>query len=110
MQDVASPDVPLVIGGKQFQLRFGLRAFLTLQREFGLKDANEVQAQIANNTGDLELMITVVWAAMQTHHKDVSKDDLIDMLDGEDLTKVAASLSTAMRAAAPPEKDPKANG
>ena len=109
MQDVANPDVPLVIGTKQFHLRFGLRAFLTLQREFGLKDANEVQAHIANNTGDLELMITVVWAALQTHHKDVSKDDLIDMLDGVDLAEVAASLATAMAAAAPPNA-PKAKG
>lgn len=109
MQDVANPDVPLVIGGKQFHLRFGLRAFLTLQREFGLKDANEVQAHIANNTGDLELMITVVWAALQTNHREISKDDLIDMLDGEDLVAVAAGLSTAMAAAAPPDS-PKAKG
>lgn len=109
MQDVASPDVPLTLGGKQFTLKFGLRAFLTLQREFGLKNAEEVQAHIANNTGDMDLMITVVWAALQTHHRDVSKDDLIDYLDGDNLATVASSLSTAMAAATPPQT-PKAKG
>lgn len=103
-QDAASlPDVPLVLQGQTFQMRFGVRALLALKRHWKLESQEEVQAAIASKSRDLETMVDVIWAALQTHHRDMTNEDVLDLIDGEDLGIAAERLAEAMKAAGPPE-------
>ena len=106
-QEQGLPDTPIIINGKTYQIRFGLRAILALKRKWNLADQRAVQAYITSNKEDLEVMVTVVWAALQTHHRDLSEDQVLDMLDGGDLSAITGALVEAMAAAQPPPADPK---
>lgn len=101
----ALPDIPMKIGATTYQLRFGVRAILALQRKWALSDQNEVRAKIAAESKNLETMIDVVWAALQTHHRELTPEDVLDFLDGGDLGEMVTALGQAMEAASPPQPD-----
>lgn len=103
-QDVALPDVPVQIGGRALQMKFGLRAILALQAKWGLKNQREVQAHIAENQTDLDVMIDVVWASLLTHQRELTRDDVLDLLDQGDTVDAISSLQKAIDAGSPPDR------
>lgn len=105
--DRGLPDNTVQLAGQSFTFNFGLRAILALQRQWKLKNQREVQAHIAENKGDMVIMIDCVWAALQTHHRALTPDDVLDLLDKhpKDAAKALEALTVAM-AAGEPEPSP----
>lgn len=103
-QDVALPDVPVKIGGKNLQMKFGLRAILALQAKWKLSNQREVQAHIAENKDNLDVMIDVVWASLLAHQREITRDDVLDLLDSGDTVEAIESLQRAIDAGSPPSR------
>lgn len=101
--DRGLPDNSVVLAGQLMTFNFGLRAILALQRHWKLKDQREVQSHIAEHKGDMSVMIDCVWAALQTHHRALSPDDVLDLLDKhpKDAAKAIEAMTTAMSAGEP---------
>lgn len=101
--DRGLPDNTVQLAGQAYTFNFGLRAILALQRHWKLKDQREVQAHIAENQGDMAVMIDVVWAALQTHHRAMTPDDVLDILDKQpkDAAKALEAVTIAMASGEP---------
>lgn len=101
--DRGLPDNTVVVAGQSLTFNFGLRAILALQRHWKLKDQREVQAHIAAHKSDMTVMIDCVWAALQTHHRAFTPDDVLDLLDRhpKDAAVALEAMSVAMAAGEP---------
>lgn len=101
--DRGLPDNTVKLAGQTYTFNFGLRAVLALQRLWKLKDQRAVQAHIAEHQGDMEIMLDCVWAALQTHHRTLTPDDILDLLDKhpKDAAKALEALTVAMSAGEP---------
>lgn len=98
-------DRQVTAAGKTLTIRFGLRAILALQDRWELDDEKQVEARIkASSTRDFP---AIIWAALQTHHRDMSEDDVLTWLDeaGMDgMTGIAGQMEKAMESAQPPAR------
>lgn len=105
VKDRGTPDNTVLLAGASYTFNFGLRAVLALQRLWKLNNQREVQAYISENKADLEVMLQCVWAALQTHHRSLTPDDVLDMLDRHprDAAVALEAMTVAMAAGEAPE-------
>lgn len=101
MSQPSLQDVNVPIGGRSFTLRFSVRATLFLKKLWGLEDDREVQARLAK-TQDMDGFIDIFWAGLQTHHREMSRDDVLDVLDAAGPDGLASAVTDALAASAPP--------
>lgn len=106
--NIRTPDVELKIGDKTYTLRFSTRATMDLMDLWNLKDQRDLQAAMQDRGKTIGGMIEVVWAALRTHHRDLTVDNVIDLLDAEDLGDVMERVGEAISRAIP--EAPKAEG
>lgn len=98
-------DRRIEIGGQTYTIRVSIKFFLALQERWDLANDSEVRAAIPDKAKNMRGMVDVVWAGLQTHHPNLSWDDVLSLLDQADMGKVAEALTQGMEAAAPPVKD-----
>ena len=98
-------DRRIEIGGETYTIRVSIKFFLALQERWDLPDDQAVRAAIPDKAKNMRGMVDVVWAGLQTHHGQLSWDDVLAMLDTADMGAVAAALAEGMEAASPPASD-----
>lgn len=106
--NIRTPDVPLVIDGKQYTLRFSTRATMSLMDLWGITEQRELQAEMAGRGKTMKGMVDIIWSALQTHHRAMTTDDVIDLLDSTDISDVMQKVADAIERAVPDL--PKAKG
>jgi hypothetical protein len=97
-----SQDRQISIAGKGYTVRFGLRAILALKDEWGLAGEREVADRMGKVT--LDDVHIVFWALLRTHHKDLTQEDALDLLDQAGIDGIQDILTQAIQAAAPRQK------
>lgn len=98
----SSPDRQVQFGSKTLTLRFSLKAVLALQDLWGLSTEEEVHARLASSKNKISDFVDVVWAALRTHHADMSRDDVLELADEAGLEGLTEALGQVMEAAMPP--------
>lgn len=100
----ALADRQLEAGGRVYTLRFSVRAMAALQDHYGVASFNDVAERLQNvaaiGAGDL---VAIVWAGLRTHHPEVTKDEVLGILDEIGPAGVLAVTGEAFAAAAPPD-------
>lgn len=108
MSQTGSKDEPqdeqIVVGKKTFTLRFSTQAWAALVKLWGLHSVQEAQARLTEigDATDIEPIVDVLWAALQRHHKDVSREEADTIADDMGIKALADVLPKLLRAANPP--------
>lgn len=71
-------DRQITLAGKSFTIRMGVKAWLALQDLWGL-DEDATRERVSKAT--LKDLPAIMWASMRTHHKDVTLEEVLDLLD-----------------------------
>lgn len=99
---LAQIDRQLVLGEIRFTLRGSARAQAALQEHYGLDSLKAVGARLSQTEEwGIDDVVALVYAALRTHHPDVSKDDVLGMLDEHGLEAPLAAALEAFTAAMP---------
>lgn len=105
MASKANPERQISIAGKSYTLKYSARAWAALQDHFGLSSLKAVQARLADQdqfgVGD---MVAVLWAGLRTHHREVSQDDVLEMIDAMGLEEAGNAVGDAFGGAAGEEE------
>lgn len=98
----ASIERQISVAGKSYTLKYSARAFAALQDHYGLKSMKAVQERLGDaEQFGIDDMVAVIWAGLRTHHRDVSKDDVLGMIDELGLEQAGAAIGAAFAGAAP---------
>lgn len=98
----ASQDKQITLGGKSLTLRFSARAVLALQDLWGLESEDEVMARLKTPKSKISDFVDLVWASLRTHHPEVSREEVLAMVDDSGLDGLAASAKDLIAASMPP--------
>jgi len=93
MDDPGS-EFALEANGRIYTLRYGNRAFRLFEREAG-KPLGALTAE------SIQEMTLVVWAGLQTHHPDISVEDVDEVIDAVGYTEMTRMVTAALKAALP---------
>ncbi len=105
-----SPDRTIKIGGKSYQLRFGIRAQSALKDHWGItpdpigvEGRKSGDQKLSERLGALEMedTVTVVWAALRKHHPELTHEDVLDLLDSAGLDGLTETLTDLIGASTP---------
>lgn len=77
----ATPDRRLAIGGRDYTLRLSWLALAFLQEQWGLADLDAVLKHADEQSSDIQAMTDFVWAAFQSYHPEIPRDDVFRILD-----------------------------
>lgn len=81
-QDAAAlPSASLTLNGKELTLKMGYLCLVSLQKLWGLKSYRDVQAHIANNMEDLNIVADLIWGMTRSHHREMTHGDVVDFID-----------------------------
>lgn len=111
----ASADVQFAIDGRPLTLRFSARALAALQDYWQLSNLDEVGQKLSEiESGGLSVQdaAAMFWAGLRTHHKELTVDDALDLLDSIGVANFEALLGAALSGATgggsnAPENPPK---
>ena len=68
----------LEIGGEEYKLKLSLKASAAIEKKLG----RSLQASIDDaDDNPLEMLITVMWGAMQAFHPEISIEEVADLLE-----------------------------
>ena len=99
-----NPDVQFEAGGRALTLRFSIKALVALQDHWQLDSLDEVSHRLGQlQTGGLGAidLAAILWAALRSHHSDLTVDDAIDILDDTGVQNFEYLITRAVAAAAP---------
>jgi hypothetical protein len=100
-------DRQITAAGQTYTIRFGLKAILALQDEWGLEDEKAVEARLGAATN--RDFPTILWAALRTHHPELTPDAVLGWLDDagiDGMQQVAEQLESAVEVAQPKARPP----
>ncbi|HSH40544.1 MAG TPA: GTA-gp10 family protein [Arenicellales bacterium] len=98
----ASPDRTIEVNGTTYTLRFSIRAMAALQDHYGLPSLDAVGKKLQDTENlSIEDMVAIMWAGLRTHHRDLTMDDALDMLDELGVNGMQQTLGEAMAGAMP---------
>lgn len=81
-QDAAAlPTSEMTLNGQKLTLKMGYLCLVSLQKHWGLKSYRDVQAHIANNMEDLNIVADLIWGMTRSHHAEMSHDDVVRFID-----------------------------
>ena len=100
-------DRVISLGGRDFTLRYSVRAMAALQDHWGLKSFQEVsnRMEVLDEQLSAHDLVGILWAGLRTHHREMTKDDVMDILDeAESLQAIQQSITLALIGALPDEE------
>lgn len=99
-------DIPVTLGGQTYKLRFSIRAIFALKRRWSLDSEADVQRRIEliKQKADLEDTVTLIWAGLQTHHPELTEDQVLGWLDDGGVEAIEAVQETFENAKPLPAK------
>lgn len=88
--------------GVSYRLRYSIKAMGALQDHYSLSSINEVaeRLQIDSEMGADDI-VAIVWAGLRSHHPEVTKPQVLDMLDELGLEEMQVLMTKAFAAQAP---------
>ena len=86
------PVVDVKLAGREFKLKFGMKALIKLDSEFGINVMEDGGASIANTPA---MLAKIVWAGLQRYHRDLSLDDVEDLLDDSETSEIEKVIQDA---------------
>lgn len=93
-------DRQITVGGQTYTLRFSIRALACLQEHYGLESIDAVGHRLADTEKfGVEDLIAIVWAGLRTHHREVDKEQVLDMLDEVGVAGIEGVVGDAFAAA-----------
>jgi hypothetical protein len=93
----------MVVGDLTYTLRYGVRAMAALQDHYKLASFDEVGQRLGNPKAfGANDIVAILWAGLRTHHRDLSMDDAMDLVDGMGLDEVQEVIGKAFDAGSPP--------
>lgn len=101
-------DVEVNVGGRSFTLRYSIKAQLALKDRWKCESDREVQARMAKPS--MDDFIDIFWAGLRKHHPEVTREEVLDLLDDAGADGMTAAVAQAMDAASPPEAPRPAEG
>lgn len=106
-----SPDQPVTVAGKKLVLRFSIRAMMALKDFWGLVDDDDLSADGALSADDkvqlklgkpsMDDFVTIFWAATRSKHPELTREDVLELLDEGGLEGLQQVLANVTSAAAP---------
>lgn len=109
---VTSPEVSWTpLPGTHLTLRFSIKAVAALKDLWGLRSEQEIEAHLAQQTQSGELgidtMTDMIWAATRSRHPEMTRAQVLDILDDAGLASVwdLSSLLEKLMGSARPEAD-----
>lgn len=100
--DKIIPESEIEFDGEKKKLVFSTYAFCLLEEKTG---KNALDAQVWINA-DLRTLSTIIWAGLQTHHPEITLDQVRTKLSVRELTGNLGAILEAFKKASPPEEDP----
>lgn len=106
-----SPDHSVKVGGRNLILRFSLRATLCLKDYWGFEDdpdmtadgaktaEEKVQARMAKPS--MDDFVTIFWAATRSKQPDLTREDVLELLDEGGLEGMGELLEQVTSGASP---------
>lgn len=102
---VANPDrgqVSMEVAGTTYVMQLSPHALAVLKKETGLSLKGVIESmQAAGDDPDFELVMTLLWAAMQDHHPDLSKEDAMRFFPAGGLEELIEKMNELFEAAFP---------
>lgn len=97
----ASADRQVTIDGKVLNLRYSIKAMAALQDHWGLKSFQQVGAKMQALGQELSAgdMVAIIWAGLRTHHPDIDKGAVLDMIDELGLNELQEVMTEAFAGA-----------
>ena len=103
MTKPASTDRQMTVGDQTYTLRYGVRAMAALQDHYQLASFDEVAKRLGNpkgyGAGDI---VAILWAGLRTHHRDLTMDQVMDVVDDMGLDGVREEIGKAFDASSSP--------
>jgi hypothetical protein len=90
-------DAQITIAGQSLTVRFSNKAWIALEQIWG-ESPGEVQKRFNGDGLSITRMNDILWAALRTHHKEVTRDDVIDLLDDAGLPALPGIFEKLMAA------------
>ena len=84
----AIPEVTISLAGKPYKCRFGMKAIILLDKEFGINMFEQNNVDMNTPTGIAKFM----WAGLQKHHPELSFDLVVELLDESDMDELQNSM------------------
>lgn len=99
-------DRVVTIGDRQLTLRLGFRALLTLKDHWGCATDADLLDRMARE--QLDDAIDILWAAALAHQREMTRDDMLDLIDDAGFVGVTTILRDLIQASMPPPAPPEA--
>lgn len=100
---MSAQDKQIKIGDKTYTIRFSVRALTALQEHWGLKSFQEVAQKMSklNESVSIDDLVGFVWAGLRTHHREMTKEDVLDLIDELGMENIESVFSEALVGALP---------
>lgn len=93
-------ELQLNLDGGTYLFLFGIRAMEALKERWGIEEDREIQAKLA--TAGSSQLVDLLWAGLLEHHRDLSRDDVLSLVDRTGLEDLPEQLMGAMEGSMPP--------
>lgn len=100
----ASPDRQITIGERNLTIRFSLRAVLALQDLWKLENEEAVHARLKKPENQISDFVDIIWASTRSHHPELTRDEIMDLLDAAGIEGLGKAAQEAILAAIPPDE------
>ena len=88
-----NPTTEVVLAGQPYKMKFGMKAIIALDRAYGINLMDQEKAAGIEMT---PLMLTkILWAGLQRHHRDLTLEDVEDLLDDSDQEEINNAVKDA---------------
>jgi len=89
----AIPTVEVMLAGKPYKMKFGMKAIIALDRAFGINLLDQGEASKLEMT---PLVLTkLLWSGLQRYHRDLTPEDVEDLLDDSDQDEIESTIKDA---------------
>lgn len=102
-------DIPFTVeeagdAPETYTLRFSVIAIAALQDHYGLDSLEAAGRKLSElSTASITDLQAIVWAGLQTHHRGLTKERALEILDTLGMFALRTLLAQALTAALPPE-------
>lgn len=93
-------ELQLTLDGGTYSFLFGIRAMEALKERWGLEEDREIQAKLA--TAGSSQLVDLLWAGLLENHRELSRDDVLSLVDRTGLEDLPDQLMGAMEGSMPP--------
>ena len=95
-----NPDKGFQVNGTMYTMRFSIRAMAALQEHYELASLEEVGERLQKSRSiSIQDLTAVLWAGLQTHHRGITKDEVLDLIDEMGLPRIQELINSAFGAA-----------